>query len=351
MRRGVLALAAALLPVSAWAADPVPVVRPTRIADFPHDPEAFTQGLVLYDGWFYESTGLRGRSTVRRVEPTTGRVDAVTALPDGDFGEGLARIGERLIQLTWQENVAHVYDRATLTRSAQFAYDGEGWGLCFDGTRLIMSDGSSSLFFRDPDSFELIGEVMVTRDGGEVARLNELECVDDLVFANVWRTDEIVRVDPATGIVLTRIDASGLLTPDEARAADVLNGIAHDADSGHFFITGKLWPRLFEVSFDFDRGATDAEPEPSPGPTVPSEPSPLAPVEEPSPIPGSSATPGVPAPAPAPEPARGGPSVAGGSDSTGCHVVRVNGRGTIGSGAVLGPVLWFARRRRRRLAR
>lgn len=235
-------------------------MRPVVVAEFPHDPEAFTQGLLLHDGWFYESTGLRGRSTVRRVEPTTGRVDTVVALPDSDFGEGLARVDERLIQLTWQENIAYVYDLSTLTEVARFEYGGEGWGLCFDGTRLVMSDGSSSLFFRDADSFEQLGVVTVTRDGAPVDRLNELECVDGLVFANVWQTDEIVRIDPETGQVLTRIDASGLLSAEEARLADVLNGIAHDPVSGNFFITGKLWPRLFEVRLDVEV----AEPDPSP---------------------------------------------------------------------------------------
>jgi glutaminyl-peptide cyclotransferase len=344
MRRVALPLAMLLLPRLAGAQSPAPVVRPNVIAEYPHDAQAFTQGLLSYDGWFYESTGLRGRSTVRRVDPATGRVDQVTALPDTDFGEGLALVDDRLIQLTWQENHAYVYDRATLTQAAEFSYDGEGWGLCYDGQRLVMSDGSSSLFFRNPDSFELLGSVVVTRDGTPVDQLNELECVGALVYANVWQTDEILRIDPSTGEVQTRIDASGLLTTSEARVADVLNGIAYDEQTDHFFITGKLWPKLFEVSFDFS--ATNPEPAPAPtttaAPDVPVEPAPSTAgtsVEPPASPPSDSATPSAPAAATAsPDLPSPPPAGASGRDSSGCRAAT----GTAGTKAPLAWALLFA---------
>jgi hypothetical protein len=189
-------------------------------------------------------------------------------------------LGQRLIQLTWQNGIAHVYDRPSFREISEFAYEGEGWGLCFDGQRLVMSDGSSSLFFRDPDDFELLGEVQIRLDGEPTDQLNELECVGALVYANVWQTDRIVRIDPASGEVLTQIDCSDLLSEEQAHAADVLNGIAYDAETGHFFITGKLWPLLFEVRFDFDPGAAAPEPTPAPGATPGPSPSVVAPSQD-----------------------------------------------------------------------
>jgi glutaminyl-peptide cyclotransferase len=239
------ALIASAAPASGQA------VRPEVVATFPHDPGAFTQGLLLHQGKFYESTGLLGRSTLRRVAPASGEVEESVALASDLFGEGLALVSDRLIQLTWQNNVALVYDLEFNTLGS-FDYSGEGWGLCHDGTRLVMSDGSASLTFRDPSTFAVEGSVEVTRAGTPVTRLNELECVGRLVYANVWQTDTIVRIDPATGAVLTTIDASELLTPAEAAAADVLNGIAFNPATGHFYLTGKLWPKLFEVRFPFD---------------------------------------------------------------------------------------------------
>ncbi len=215
----------------------------------PHDPRAFTQGLVFYDGSLYESTGLYGQSTVREVDRTTGEVRRQVRLDPTVFGEGLARVGDRLIQITWQQGVAFVYDLATFERVDQYSYTGEGWGLCSDGTRLVMSDGSSSLTFRDPQTFAAIGTVSVTLDSRPVDRLNELECVGDRVYANVWMTDQIVRIDPSSGRVDAVIDAANLLAPAERSGADVLNGIAYDPDQDVFLITGKLWPRLFAVRF------------------------------------------------------------------------------------------------------
>jgi len=223
-------------------------VRPEIVRVLPHDAQAFTQGLVVFDGKFYESTGLYGRSSVRRVAPATGVVERAAALASDRFGEGLALVDRRLIQLTWQNRIALVYD-LELALITTFEYEGEGWGLCFDGTRLVMSDGSGRLSFRDPRSFAVIGGVDVRRAGVPVTRLNELECVGGQIYANVWQTDSVLRIDPASGNVLTTIDASGLLTAAETASADVLNGIAHDATTGHFFITGKLWPKVFEVRF------------------------------------------------------------------------------------------------------
>lgn len=216
----------------------------------PHDPAAFTQGLLSKDGELYESTGLEGRSSLRRVDPATGAVRQQIEVPAEYFAEGLARVGDRLIQLTWQDGAAFEYDRETFEKQGEFKYDTEGWGLCYDGQRLVMSDGSSTLFFRDPDTFELIGQVPVTLAGAPQAMLNELECVGNQVYANVWQTDTIVRIDPSTGAVGAVVDASGLLTPEERAQADVLNGIAWDPALGTFIIAGKLWPWLYEVQFE-----------------------------------------------------------------------------------------------------
>jgi glutamine cyclotransferase len=241
-------LAGGVWPGVAGAA--TPTVHPTVLAEYPHDANAFTQGLLLHGGALYESTGLRGRSSLRRVEPTTGSVLLEIELGTSEFGEGLARVDDRLIQLTWQEHVAHVYDLETFEPITDYTYDTEGWGLCFDGHQLVMSDGSDQLFFRDPGSFALLGSVSVVDDGVPLEALNELECVRGLVLANVWMTDSIAVIDPKTGQVLERVDASGLLSADEQTSADVLNGIAYDAGTGHFYLTGKLWPKLFEVELE-----------------------------------------------------------------------------------------------------
>src|SRR5688572_18891703 len=250
-RRWLSALAAVSSVHAAAISAQAQTARPQVVATFPHDPEAYTQGLLLHEGRFYESTGLVGRSTLRRVVPASGMVEWRFTLAGNLFGEGLALVGDRFIQLTWQNNVAMIYD-LDFNRQGTFDYEGEGWGLCYDGTKLVMSDGSNRLFFRNPQTFALIGEVSVTRGGAAVSRLNELECVGRLVYANVYQTDTIVRIDSTSGQVLTTIDASGLLTAAERAGTDVLNGIAFDSASGHFFLTGKLWPKLFEVRFDFD---------------------------------------------------------------------------------------------------
>ncbi len=217
------------------------------VRSFPHDKTAFTQGLVAFDSKLYESTGLEGRSSVRRVDPESGVVEAETVLDPKLFGEGLARVGDRLYQLTWQNGKVLVWGLTTLKKERELAYTGEGWGLCFDGHLLVMSDGSDRLTFRDPDTFATVRDVVVRRAGEPVRQLNELECVDGLVYANIWQQAVIARIDARTGDVTGWIDASGLLTKDEAMGADVFNGIAQIPGTRRFYVTGKLWPRLFEV--------------------------------------------------------------------------------------------------------
>ena len=215
----------------------------------PHDPDAYTQGLAWWQGRLYESTGRKGHSELRRIDPTTGEVERRVPISKLFFGEGLAHDGERLVMLTWHAEQAFVFGIRDLDRRGTFRYRGEGWGLCHRGESFVMSDGSDRLVFRDNDSFAALGSVRVTRDGQPLRGLNELECVGGGVYANVYRQEVIVRIDTVSGRVTGRIDASGLLGPDEAAAADVLNGIAHVPETGRFFITGKLWPKMFEVTF------------------------------------------------------------------------------------------------------
>lgn len=213
----------------------------------PHDTSAFTQGLLFHEELLYESTGLRGRSTLRAVDIGSGDVLRKLDLEDRYFAEGLARRADRLVQLTWQENTAFVYDLSTFNLIDQYEYTGEGWGLCFDGDQYVMSDGSDTLAFRHADTFELLDTRAVTLEGEPLSRLNELECVGDAVWANVWQTDLIVRIETASGNVTGVLDAAGLLTDQDAAGADVLNGIAHRPETDTFYITGKLWPKLFEI--------------------------------------------------------------------------------------------------------
>lgn len=239
-------LAAACLLATAAAAAPRHVAE--IVAAHPHDPRAFTQGLLFSDGVFYESVGRYGESALRRVDPETGEVLAERRLADEYFAEGLALVGERLIQLTWKAGRGFVYERETLKRIDTFEYEGEGWGLTYDGERLIMSDGSDTLRFLDPDDFSRTGSLAVTHRGQPVPRLNELEYIDGEIWANVWTTDLIVRIDPDDGRVVGIVDARQLrkALPDGHRI-DVLNGIAHDPETDRLFLTGKWWPRLFEV--------------------------------------------------------------------------------------------------------
>jgi len=215
---------------------------------YPHDPQAFTQGLIYLDGHIYESTGLNGRSTLRMVDPESGRILQHVDLPSQYFGEGLTEWGSTLIQLTWQAHTALVYDRFGFRLLRTFHYQGEGWGLTQDGKNLILSDGTATLRFLDPETSREVGRVVVTDHGIPVTELNELEFVHGQIYANIWHSDQIVRIAPSTGKVLGWVDLSGLL-PESQRSDPeaVLNGIAWDAAHDRLFVTGKLWPKLFEI--------------------------------------------------------------------------------------------------------
>ena len=224
---------------------------PEVLNSFPHDEDAFTQGLLLYDGKLFESTGLNGQSSLREVDLETGEVIRILPLAEKYFGEGLARVDDKLIQITWRSGEAFMYDLETFEQEDTFSYDTEGWGLCFDGEDLYMTDGSAQLYRRDPDSFEEEEVLDVKLNGAALKNLNELECVGDYVYANVWQTDTIVKIDKASGRVVSEIDAASLFPAGE-RPADpnaVLNGIAYNPESETFYLTGKLWPTLFEVRF------------------------------------------------------------------------------------------------------
>lgn len=220
---------------------------------YPHDPAAFTQGLELHDGFFIESTGLYDQSDLRRVDVATGEVLAQTSTPDGLFAEGLTRVDDRLIQLTWKAGKAFVWDVNSLNLIGEFDYDGQGWGLCFNGGELIMTDGSANLTFRDPNTFEPTRVVPVKLGDEPITNLNELECVNSDVYVNIWMTDQIVRVDQATGQVNAVIDATDLARP-RPEGSNVLNGIAYDRDNDVFYLTGKLWPTIHRVRFALEAG-------------------------------------------------------------------------------------------------
>lgn len=215
---------------------------------YPHDPDAFTQGLIFLDGFLYESTGLNGKSSVRKVKLETGDVLQRRDVDARYFAEGLTEWQGTLVQLTWQTRIGFVYDLATFAQKRTFGYGGEGWGLTHDATRMIMSDGTSTLRFLDPATLAETGRVAVTDRTQPVTRLNELEFIKDEVYANVWGTDSIVRIAPATGQVTGWINLAGLLpAADRTPGADVLNGIAYDAAGDRLFVTGKQWPKLFEI--------------------------------------------------------------------------------------------------------
>jgi glutamine cyclotransferase len=226
----------------------VPVSRYVITHVYPHDPRAFTQGLEYRDGALFEGTGLNGRSTLRKVEIATGRVLQQAPIPADYFGEGITTWGQTILQLTWQSEVGFVYDRTTLRQLRTFRYTGEGWGLTHNTTHVIMSDGSASLRFLDPRTLTETHRLLVTDAGIPVRDLNELEWVSGEIYANVWQTDFVARISPTSGRVLGWIDLSGLLSRAEERGSvDVLNGIAYDAARGRLFVTGKLWPKLFEI--------------------------------------------------------------------------------------------------------
>ena len=219
-------------------------------ATYPHSTTAYTQGLYYDDGRLWEGTGQYGESRIQTVDPETGRTDVLARLPRSEFGEGIARVGDELFQLTWQSNTAHVYSLkdGKLRKIRDHRYPGEGWGLTTDGEKLYMSDGTASIYTVDPATFRREKRVTVTFQGAPVNYLNELEWIGDRIWANVYTTDRIVIVDPATGLVEGVADLSGLLSEEEiAPTTDVLNGIAYDAAGKRIFVTGKNWPKLFEI--------------------------------------------------------------------------------------------------------
>lgn len=251
-RRSSLLILVTLLPSSCASRDrPPPTAGYEIVRSFPHDPSAYTQGLVLADTILYESTGQYGHSELRAVDPATGRVRKAVPLSDQRFGEGLALLAGRLYQLTWQSEVGYVYDETTLAPVDSFRYRGEGWGLATDGHSLIMSDGSDTLRFLDPGTFAVTRRLPVTfSTGAPATRLNELEYIDGELFANVYQSDWIVRIDPRTGLVREVLDLAAL--PEEAKRRspgdEVLNGIAFDPHTKHLLVTGKHWTTLFELA-------------------------------------------------------------------------------------------------------
>lgn len=270
-----IALAAPVAAQTCPCAEPPPTIEqlvPEVIASFPHDSNSFTQGLLLEDGTFYESAGQYGDSDVRQVDIETGEVMRQVDLNEQIFAEGLTLVDNQLIQLTWRENVAIVWDLETLQPVGRYLYETEGWGICYDGDLIYMSDGSSNLFVRDPQTFRLLSMLPVTQDGLPVLNLNELECVGDHVYANVWQTTSIVRIQKTTGYVDGVIDASNLVSEEPSVLAEVsaqstaiaeaptpqpeipllpsravLNGIAYNPETETFYLTGKLWSTVYEV--------------------------------------------------------------------------------------------------------
>jgi glutamine cyclotransferase len=244
IRRALLIASLCLITLAPlFAADTYQIVH-----TYPHDQQAYTQGLFYLDGHLYESTGLNGQSSLRVEDLETGRILQLRDVPSKYFAEGLAPWGNTLIQLTWQDHVALVYDRSTLHFLHTLPYDGEGWGLTADDKEMILSDGTASLRFLDPSTFKVLRRVTVTDHGRPVDQLNELEFIHGEIYANIWHSDRIARIAPATGKVLGFIDLTGLLPANRRSSPEaVLNGIAYDSTHDRLFVTGKLWPSLFEI--------------------------------------------------------------------------------------------------------
>jgi glutamine cyclotransferase len=225
-----------------------PVYTYKVVNTYPHARDAFTEGLVCENGLLYEGTGNYGSSTLRKVKLETGKILQIRELPPGYFGEGITIYGNRIIQLTWKSHLGFVYDKASFKLLRKFRYPTEGWGITHDESRLIMSDGTSILYFLNPETFEETGRIQVRDNNGPVSSLNELEYVRGEIYANVWQTDRIARISPQTGRVVGWIELRGLLEREGVIGpVDVLNGIAYDSKRGRLFVTGKWWPKLFEI--------------------------------------------------------------------------------------------------------
>jgi glutaminyl-peptide cyclotransferase len=226
----------------------IPVYGYRIIETYPHDPNAFTQGLIFADGVLYEGTGLNGRSSLRRVDLESGEIQQIVRLPDQYFGEGITIWNESIIQLTWRSQIGFVYDLESFELLGSFTYETEGWGLTHDETHLIMSDGSNVLYYLDPDTFDVVDQLPVFAGDKLVTQLNELEYIDGFIYANIWHSDRIARIDPESGQVTAWLDLSGLFPPAERPDPQaVLNGIAYDAEGDRLLVTGKLWPSLFWI--------------------------------------------------------------------------------------------------------
>jgi glutaminyl-peptide cyclotransferase len=243
-----LVVAAAVLAcgcgLSSSGANEIPVYSYEVVHTYPHDPTAFTEGLFYLNGFLYEGTGMRGQSSIRKVKLETGEVLQKHDIPEAYFGEGIIAWKDKLIEMTWQTEVGWVYDLNSFTMLREFHYPGEGWALTTDGKRLIMDDGTPQIRFWDPETLQETGRLTVTADGQPVKNLNELEWIKGEIYANIWETDRIARIDPKTGKVVGWIDLTGILGTPEP---DVLNGIAYDAKGDRLFVTGKYWPKLFEI--------------------------------------------------------------------------------------------------------
>jgi glutamine cyclotransferase len=245
---GALGVIGVLFYLNFKAGKAVPVYGYKVVNAYPHDKRAFTQGLVFEDGFLYEGTGLVGRSTLRKVELETGKIVKGRKVSDEYFGEGITIYGDKIIQLTLRARVGFIYDKDSFELLGQFNYPTEGWGITHDGKSLIRSDGTSTLYFLNPETFEETSRIEVADGDGPVSGLNELEYVQGQIYANVWRTDRIARIDPKTGKVTGWIDLAGLLGMEaRGQLVDVLNGIAYDTENGRLFVTGKLWPKLFDI--------------------------------------------------------------------------------------------------------
>jgi glutamine cyclotransferase len=226
----------------------IPVYTYQVLNTYPHDQSAFTEGLVFEDGVLYEGTGLYEYSNLRRVELETGKVLQIRELPNQYFGEGITIYKNKIIQLTWKSNLGLVYDKSNFELLQEFNYPTEGWGITYDGRYLLMSDGTSTLHFLDPETFEEIRQIEVFENDVPVTKINELEYVQGQIFANIWLTERIARINPLTGQVTGWIDLKGILSPEDcSEKVDVLNGIAYDAKNNRLLVTGKFWPKLFEI--------------------------------------------------------------------------------------------------------
>lgn len=230
------------------APEPVTVYTYKIVNTYPHDTDAFTQGLAYEDGVLYEGTGRYGKSSLRKVDLETGDIRKIYELPEQYFGEGITIFKDKIIQLTWRSNKGFVYDKKSFKLLRDFTYETEGWGITHDEERLIISDGTSTLRFLDPENFSFLGQVEVYKDNTPIDKLNELEYINGYIYANVWQTEDIVMIDSRNGQVVGWLELIGLKqTFSWSRPIDVLNGIAYDAENERLFVTGKLWPRLFEI--------------------------------------------------------------------------------------------------------